>query len=160
MLGMSEMETLAQRSALGGRLLRGYTKFGLFGETELKGLSTAALRWTTIAGGAAGDHTVTGIEADDVLRSVIALDPAHGHDLTPGSTGGTTNALGEDGAGALETAAAEATAMPDCIQDGDGAAQNDLTDEFEIAGADTINNGGGTDTSGQILMVVYEDLTP
>jgi len=37
---------------------------------------------------------------------------------------------------------------------------SDLTSEFSINGADTINNGGGTDTTGSILVVVYEDLTP
>jgi hypothetical protein len=37
---------------------------------------------------------------------------------------------------------------------------SDLTGEFSITVADTINNGGGTDTTGSILVVVYEDLTP
>jgi len=36
----------------------------------------------------------------------------------------------------------------------------DLTAEFEITAANTINNAGGTDTTGAVLVVVYEDLTP
>lgn len=35
---------------------------------------------------------------------------------------------------------------------------SDLTSEFSIS-ADTINNTGGTDTTGAILLVAYEDLT-
>jgi len=35
----------------------------------------------------------------------------------------------------------------------------DLTAEFTITGDDTINNAGGTDTSGCGLVVVYEDRT-
>lgn len=36
----------------------------------------------------------------------------------------------------------------------------DLTSEFAITAANTINNAGGTDTTGAVLVVVYEDLTP
>lgn len=37
-----------------------------------------ALRVTAVAGGAAGDITVTGITTNDVLKSVIHLDPNGG----------------------------------------------------------------------------------
>lgn len=36
----------------------------------------------------------------------------------------------------------------------------DLTAEFTITAANTINNGGGTDTSGDNLLVLWLDLTP
>jgi len=38
-------------------------------------------------------------------------------------------------------------------------AYNDLTAEFSISAADTINNAGGTNTTGGGLIVVYEDRT-
>lgn len=44
-------------------------------------------------------------------------------------------------------------------QDGTSGILTDLTSEFSIAGADTINNGGGTDTTGDQLVVEYLDLT-
>jgi len=63
-----------------------------------------------IAGGSAGDHTVTGIATTDTLVSVIH------------NTAGTLA---------------------------------DLTGEFTISAADTINNVGGTDTSSDQLLVTY-----
>jgi hypothetical protein len=36
---------------------------------------------------------------------------------------------------------------------------SDITSEFTITGDDTINNAGGTDTTGGFLVVVYEDRT-
>ena len=35
----------------------------------------------------------------------------------------------------------------------------DITSEFTISAADTINNAGGTDSTGGFLVVVYEDRT-
>lgn len=67
-----------------------------------------AVRQDVIGGGAAGDHTVSGIKTRDVLKWVLNL---------------TDNA--------------------------------DLTDEFSITGDDTINNDGGTDTTGDTLLVGY-----
>lgn len=72
-----------------------------------------------ISGGAAGDHTVTGIAVGDVLELVIQF------------VGGGTDVT-------------------------DVA---DLTGEFTIDSADTINNDGGTATSGDKLLVVWRDLT-
>ncbi len=71
----------------------------------------AGLKSDVIAGGAAGNHTVTGIKLTDTLASVI-----------------------HNTAGVLV----------------------DLTSEFSISAADTIENAGGTDTSGDQLMVLYE----
>lgn len=44
-------------------------------------------------------------------------------------------------------------------QDGTSGLLTDLTDEFSISAADTINNTDGTATSGDKLIVVYLDLT-
>lgn len=71
---------------------------------------------TVISGGAAGNHTVTGIAVGDNLISVLHLD------------------LG-------------------------GNNETDLTSEFTITATDTINNGGGTSTAADTLLVTYEDLT-
>ncbi len=66
-----------------------------------------------IAGGAAGNHTVTGIATTDTLVSVI-----------------------HNTAGALV----------------------DLTSEFTIDSADTIDNVGGTVTTGDDLLVTYQSV--
>lgn len=66
-----------------------------------------------IAGGAAGDHTVTGIAVADNLIMVL-------HYTT-------------------------------------GAALADLTSEFTISAANTINNDGGTATTSDQLLVLYQD---
>lgn len=70
------------------------------------------LKVVPISGGAAGDHTVTGIKTTDKLISVIHWTPT--------------------------------TLVP-----------ADLTSEFTISAANTINNTGGTDTSGDFLLVYY-----
>lgn len=74
----------------------------------------AALAQTLIAGGAAGNHTVTGIATTDTLVSVLRLDA---------------------------TDASEAYA--------------DDTAEYTISAANTINNTGGTASSGCGLLVTY-----
>jgi len=74
-----------------------------------------AVTQAIITGGAAGDHTVTGIDTSDRLVSVFYAVGA-GTDVTDVSN---------------------------------------LTSEFSITAADTINNTGGTDTSGGKLIVTY-----
>lgn len=76
------------------------------------------LRVTLVAGGAAGNITVSGIAVGDEIISVLLF----------------------------ETAAAIATV-------------SDLTAEFSITAANTINNTGGTATSNDQLMVIWNDLT-
>jgi len=78
------------------------------------------LRLTIIAGGAAGDHTVTGITTKDSLLYVGHL---------------TTSAEGTYGFAV------------------DGFA--DLTSEFSISAANTINNTGGTATANDHLFVIW-----
>lgn len=72
-------------------------------------------KFAYIDGGAAGDHTVTGIATDDELIAVMHETP--------------------------------------------GTSFADLTSEFSISAADTINNDTGTDTSSDKLWVFYNDLT-
>lgn len=74
------------------------------------------LKLTVIAGGSAGDHTVTGIATADHLISVIHLD------------------LGSN-------------------------AETDMTADFSITAANTINNTGGTDTTNDTLLVMYFDIS-
>ena len=81
-------------------------------------LAGGFLKVTLVAGGSAGDHTVTGITTADQIAFV-------GH---------------------FSTAAAIATLA-------------DLTSEFSITGTNTINTGGGTDTSSDQLMVMWLDLS-
>ena len=89
---------------------KGHNDDGLYNALlELQGL-----KFTVIAGGSAGNHTVTGIATEDTLVAVLHLD------------------LG-------------------------GNAETDLTSEFSISAANTINNTSGTDTSSDTLLVMYFD---
>jgi hypothetical protein len=153
MIGKTELESLTKKSALGGRLTRGFTMAGFLSKAELESLLAGAVRTAIISGGPAGDHMVTGIEVGDALRAVIALDPAHTHTV-PADTSGTTEVAEINAAGNL------AVGVGGSIQSGGAIAPSDLTSEFLVTAANTINNAGGTDTTGQILVVVYEDLTP
>ena len=71
------------------------------------------IKTALIAGGAAGDFTVTGITTADTLIMVL-------HYTT-------------------------------------GAALADLTSEFSITATNTINNAGGTATTSDQLVVIYQD---
>jgi len=73
-----------------------------------------SVKTTIIAGGAAGNHTITGIKTRDQLVSVLFVD------FTDASETGS-----------------------------------DLTSEFSISAANTINNTGGTDSTGGFLVVTY-----
>lgn len=79
-------------------------------------LGTGFIAVTLINGGAAGNHTVTGIATADALISVLHLPDA----------------------GAIDTMV-------------------DLTSEFTISAANTINNTGGTATTNGKLLVIYQD---
>lgn len=75
-------------------------------------LSRDRVEQAFIDGGAAGNHTVTGITTTDTLTSVL--------------------------------------------HDSSGGILADLTGEFSISAANTINNGGGTATSSDKLLVTYQ----
>jgi len=167
MLSKTELEGLTVKSALGGSLTRGFTMSGFLSKTELESLLAGAVRTTVINGGAAGDHTVTGIEVGDALRAVLKLDvtnaehAAHSHANTFAAA-----ALQGDDLAAVK--ADHATEARHTLTNVEAAAMShtrtwsvaDLTDEFSITDDDTINNDGGTNTTGAVLVVVYEDLTP
>ena len=79
-------------------------------------LTTGFLKVALIAGGAAGNHTVTGIATADALITVLHLPNA----------------------GAVDDIA-------------------DLTAQFTISAANTINNTGGTASTDGKLLVIYQD---
>ena len=91
-------------------------KIGSAAVTKAK-LGTGFIKGALIAGGAAGNHTVTGIATADALIQVLYFVGA-GTDVTDVS---------------------------------------DLTSEFTISAANTINNTGGTATTGGKLQVFYQD---
>lgn len=83
--------------------------------------AASAIKTAVIAGGSAGDLTVTGIATTDRLVAVIRLD----RDATAANVN-----LGN------------------------------LTSEFSITATNTINNAGGTATTGDALLVIYESALP
>lgn len=94
--------------------------------TDANGKAVAAadsINKAIIDGGAAGNHTVTGIKTTDTLVAVLQIDVA--------SDTGTS-------------------ASGDKVQ-----AIADLTSEFTISAANTINNTGGSATTGDKLLVLY-----
>lgn len=86
------------------------------------------LRFALANGGAAGDITVTGIGAEDILESVFA------------------------GAFTINSATPADNDPIDLT-----SSVGDVTSEFSITAADTINNTGGTSTADNILIVAYWD---
>jgi len=194
MLGRTELESLTVTSALGGRLNRGFEMAGFLGRDELVALLTGAVRSTVIAGGAAGNHTVTGIRVGDALRSVLSLDVAQGdhaivaHGAAAGGPEACAGAAVAAHVGAVGCAAAasDGQVFQNAADLAHGVTQPtithaniiagianhaavahvrtwavaDLTAEFTITAPNTINNAGGTNTTGRALLVVYEDLTP
>lgn len=82
------------------------------------------LKMAVISGGAAGDHTVTGIEYGDGKRSY----------------------LGDQLIGVLHYTPGAASTIAD------------LTSEFTLTADNTINNTGGTATTGDTLIVFYVDM--
>ncbi len=175
MIGKTEIEALARSSARGGRLIRGFSMAGFLSKAELESLFAGAVRTGVVAGGPAGDHAVSGIAVGDALRSVLKLDVAQADHPLQAHSGVTVSphaAVALQGADLAATQADHATAArhPDhtLTQPNDHPAlahtrtwsAADLTSEFTITGTNTINNAGGSDTTGAILVVVFEDLTP
>jgi hypothetical protein len=76
-----------------------------------------------VAGGSAGNITVSGVKTTDELVAVIRFDVAV--DTGSSATGNKVQGV------------------------------SDVTAEFSISAADTINNAAGTDTSGDTLLVIY-----
>lgn len=175
MLGKSELQSLTAKSALGGKLTRGFTMGGFLSKAELESLLAGAVKTTVIGGGAAGNHTVTGIKVGDALRAVLKLDVAnaqhgaiaHGAGANPvAHTTAELPALTDHDDNPTYHTAHPAADIVAAVADHAAMTHTrtwsaaDLTSEFSIAGDDTINNAGGTETTGAVLVVVYEDLTP
>lgn len=97
----------------GGTVVRGDPVTSDASGRGVKATPAASVQ-TSIAGGAAGAHALTGIATTDTLVSVIHVDA---------------------------TDASEAV--------------TDLTAEFSISAADTIDNTGGTNTTGGFLLLTY-----
>ena len=95
-----------------------------------------------VAGGAAGNISVSGIKRGDVISSVISL----------GSNKQTTAAGGAAG-DITVTGIAATDRLVSVINLADGL---DLTSEFSITAADTINNTGGSATTGDRLLVTWK----
>lgn len=110
-----KVDTISESTAAAGVTVDGVLlKDGLVSRASIP---AAGFKIAVIAGGAAGDHTVTGITTADDLLEVLYF-AGGGVDITDVS---------------------------------------DLAGEFAISGADTINNGGGTNTTGGKLVVRYLD---
>jgi hypothetical protein len=118
------------------RIIAAYSVFSGF----LKNQSPLAT--AIVAGGAAGDLTVTGIKPRDAIASVMVL-PAPAQTVVAGGAAGDITVTGITTSDRLVSV----------INLTDGA---DLTSEFSITAADTINNAGGTATTGDDLLVVWE----
>jgi len=115
-----------------------------------QGLSGAlpAVKAVRLAGAAAGDVTLTGIAVGDTLIKVFAIGPTIARKLISGGSAGDHTVTGITTADML---------IGVWEQDGTSGIYTDRTSEFTIASADTINNGDGTDTTGDKLDVMYQD---
>ncbi len=109
-----------------------------------------------IAGGAAGNHTLAGITTDDQLAAVLRLAGAGVALKTAVLAGGAA------GDHTLTGIAAGDDIVSVLHMQGDGTqltGAEDLTSEFTITAADTLNNTGGTASTNGFLIVVYADLS-
>ena len=86
------------------------------------------LRMAVVNGGAAGNLTVTGISTGDIIERIFA-------------------------AAFTINAATPADNSPIDLT----ASAGDLTSQFSVTAADTINNTGGTTTANNIVFVLYWD---
>lgn len=95
-----------------------------------------------VSGGAAGNLTVEGIKAGDELISVVDVS-GNSQTVADGAVAGDVTVTG----------IAIADKLVSVINLTDGT---DITSEFTISAADTINNTGGATTAGDTLLVVWE----
>jgi hypothetical protein len=100
------------------------------------------IKTAIIAGGAAGNLSVTGIKVGDEISSIISVG-GNSQTLATGAAAGditVTGILADD-------------VLKSVINLTDGT---DVTSEFTVTADDTINNTGGTATTGDTLLVVWE----
>jgi len=105
-------------------------------------LKNPLIKSATIAGGAAGALTVTGIKKDDEIVSVVNVS-GNTQVLAAGGAAGDLTATGVSAGDVLKSV----INLTDLT---------DVTSEFSITADDTINNTGGTATTGDVLLVVFE----
>jgi hypothetical protein len=131
------------------------------------------LKTQLVSGGAAGDITVSGIKKEDHLVGVVG--PSIG-DLTSefsitadakiNNTSGTATNAVASGKERVKAAVIAGGAAGDLTVTGIttndklvvvwSIGNGDLTSEFSISAADTINNAAGTSTAGTEVLVVWE----
>lgn len=104
-------------------------------------LDNALFNTAIVAGGAAGNLTVTGIKPKDQLVSIVNIS-GNTQTIVAGAAAGDVTVTG--------------IATTDVLKSVLDIAGTDLTSEFSITAADTINNAGGTSSSGSYLIVAYE----
>lgn len=97
---------------------------------------------TVVAGAAAGDLTVSGVKNRDDVVSVVAL-PEQAQALVSGGAAGDITVTG-------------ITTDDNLLMVLNVTDAADLTSEFSITAADTINNTAGTATTGDLLLVIWE----
>lgn len=166
-LSAQEIKGVFTSSVFGGRAQRSLAMAGFLSKDELATLVKGAVKNSFIAGGPAGDHAVSGIAIGDQLRSVHSLDVAQAEHAVH-SHPNTLAAAALQGADLAAVQADHATGARHTLTNVNNAAAQAhtrtwavaaLTSEFSI-GAGKISNPGGTDTTGKVLVVVWEDWTP
>ncbi|MCP4307309.1 MAG: hypothetical protein GY788_21055 [bacterium] len=116
------------------------------GLRDLVAASQQQVYMTPFNGGAAGNHTVTGIAKSDVLLAVLMMTRRRVSSIAGGAAGdhtltGITAADRLEGVHDIDTTSGVLV---------------DLTAEFSIDSADTINNDGGTASTR--LVIYWDDL--
>jgi len=120
-------------------------------------MSTMAWRMNEIARGqgiAAGAIGADEIEDASVDSADLAASAVKGAEIDPGAWK-TTLIDGGTAGDHTVTGIATDDHIKEVLHYTSGALTADLTSQFSISAADTINNDGGTDTSGDKLLVRY-----
>ena len=125
------------------------------GSKNIARMDFANFKHTVLAGGAAGNFTLTGIVTGDELVAVLRLKggvPLKMAVVAGGAAGDhtVTGIATDDQIVEVMYFAGAGTDVTDVA---------DLTSEFSISAANTINNTGGTATTGGKLIVRYIDKT-
>jgi hypothetical protein len=105
---------------------------------------TPFVRQAIVVGGSAGVLTVAAIKKGDQLVGVVKLPEIAQVSIAGGSAGDHT-----------VTGITTADKLISVINLADGV---DLTSEFSITAADTINNAAGTDTTSDQVQVTYQEV--
>lgn len=141
---------------------------GFLSKQELEALVTGSVQTADIADGAVAEAKI----ADGAVAGAKIADGAVGNAKVAADAAIAASKLGT---GAIKVAVIDGGSAGDHTVTGIAAGDalvsvlrydidtgtvvgvSDLTGEFTISAADTINNAEGTDTTGDKLLVVYED---